>query len=97
MAQRPVPARRKMNVDMSSKTKLVQSFVGFNSSTVSDDHMQLARDCIKAVQPRSARYEHVPFHMIVQWNQVIPPLPRLHFLFHQFALYIFRTSPTPQV
>ena len=72
---RPVPARRKLNVDMSSKTKLVQSFAGFNSSTVPEEHILLARRCIGAISARSARYEYVPFHMILQWNQVSPSLP----------------------
>lgn len=90
MAQRPVPARRRnMNMDMSSKNKLIQSFVGFNSSTVSEEHMRLARECIKAIPPRNARYEHVPFHMIVQWNEVnLPPHKLLHFsIFISLSLF----------
>ena len=67
---RPVPARRKMNVDTSTKTRLVQSFVGFNSSSVSEEQVELARQCIDVIKPRSARYEYIPFHMILLWNQV---------------------------
>ena len=57
-------------MDLSTKTELVRSFAGFNSTTVSEGHVRLARRCLEAIQPRSARYEHVPFHMILQWNQV---------------------------
>ena len=67
---RPVPARRKMNVDTSTKTRLVQSFVGFNSSSVSEEQVELARQCIDVIKPRSARYEYIPFHMILHWNRV---------------------------
>lgn len=68
---RPVPARRRMpDVDMSSKNELVQSFVGFNSSTVTEEHMRLARKCIDSISTRGARYERISFHMILQWNQV---------------------------
>jgi hypothetical protein len=66
---RPVPARRKMNVDTSTKTRLVQSFVGFNSSSVSEEQVELARQCIDVIKPRSARYEYIPFHMILHWNR----------------------------
>ena len=70
--QRPVPARRRLNanVDTSSKTKLVQSFYGFIYSAVTEKNVELARQCLAAIPTRSARYEHVPFHMILQWNEV---------------------------
>lgn len=70
---RPVPARRR---DLQSqqytmvKMELVNSFVGFNAATVSETHMKLARKCIKEIPSRHARFEYVPFHMIIQWNQV---------------------------
>lgn len=71
---RPVPVRRKdlPRVDTSTKTDLVKSFVGFNTPTVTDEHIQLARRCIDSIGlgQRSARYEYIPFHMILQWNQV---------------------------
>ena len=92
MAQggRPVPARRKMNVDLSSKTRLVQSFAVVTSAATAEEQVELARQCIVAVQPRSARYELVHFHMILQWNQVsiyntpspsTVPNAQLYFLF----------------
>ena len=70
---RPVPAKRRnlvKRVDTSSKADLVQSFVGFNHATVTEGHVQLARQCIKLIPLRDARYDHVPFSMIIQWNEV---------------------------
>lgn len=70
---RPVPAKRTdlvKKVDTSLKTQLVQSFVGFNYATVTDHHMQLARTCIEQIKLRDARYDYVPFTMVIQWNEV---------------------------
>ena len=73
MAGRPVPPKRRdlmTESGVSAKMDLVDSFAGFSATTVSERHMQLARDCIAKLPARSARYELVPFHMMLQWNQV---------------------------
>ena len=70
-AQYPVPTRRTLVVDLSTKTSLVQSFERLTSSSTTVTQMRLARQCIAAIGHRSTRYEHVPFHMILQWNKVI--------------------------
>ena len=70
---RPVPRKRKdvlRTCSSTAKAELVNSFAGFNATTVSEKHMQLAKKCIEEIPYRSARFEHVPFHMILQWNQV---------------------------
>lgn len=70
---RPVPAKRRdvlRTCSSTAKLELVNSFAGFNATTVSDKHMQLAKKCIDEIQYRSARFEYVPFHMILHWNQV---------------------------
>lgn len=68
---RPVPVRRSTDgVDMSSKRELIQSFsVGSKTSSVSDHQIRLARKCISAILVRGIRYELIPFHMVLQWNQ----------------------------
>ena len=47
---RPVPSRRKTNVDMSTKTRLVESFAGF-VKVVTPERQELAREC-STIQPR---------------------------------------------
>ena len=53
-----------------AKMDLVNSFAGFSATTVSESQMHVARECIAKLPARSARYEMVPYHMMLQWNQV---------------------------
>ena len=48
----------------------MESFAGFSASTVSDEQIQAARDCIHGGGPPSARYAQVPFDRIMNQNQV---------------------------
>ena len=53
-----------------AKKELVDSFVGFNAPTVSENHLRLAKNCIAKAPVRSARYVLVPFSSILTWNRV---------------------------
>jgi len=48
----------------------VDSFASFSSSTVSEEQIQAAKDCIHSGGPSSTRYVQIPFDAIMSQNQV---------------------------
>jgi len=48
----------------------VDSFASFSSSTVSEEQIQAAKDCIHNGGPSSTRYVQIPFDDIMSQNQV---------------------------
>ena len=57
-------------VDNEWKTRLTESFEGFNASQVSQKHLMKANECIDNGGTRDERYRLVPFERILNENQV---------------------------
>lgn len=73
MATPPLPPKRTKFitvVDNEWKTRLTESFEGFNSSQVSRDHIKKAEECIDNGGTRDERYRLVPFERILNDNKV---------------------------
>ena len=67
---RPRKPRTLASLHIAQKRQLLDSFDGFNASTVSEDQIKCAREFIQGGAPQALRYEFVPYSQILKQNEV---------------------------